>query len=430
MEANRVWHQPVVEIYANAITPGVRCSVAAYDLANRRWYKLNVGDVTVPDAKWRHKTRLDVIPDDEWLSSTVEKHIKAHHRSTATLPPWNTVNTNSSGSPVAFELSKEALVRRPIRESFSYGYKPSDRLPTTRFEQLREKRYLGRGADYCLWNDRKCVFKRIEFDCDVESHENEIRTREALIRCIEENPGSASGDPDHVMESLFNVVPIIAVVLHDETSNWIVSSRPAGEDDIEEEDPADEDDVQEEDPEHRSHQVAGFLTPYAGRSLDLLVTPTVDSGSLGSTTSTSPATNSSSVTADLPINEEQLLDLVCGVHKLSKCGIIHGDICYWNVVLAQPALQNARLLLIDMGEVAPDYEGDADALGNFLLWCLERSTELRDADATRKRILIAAAMAKTGHLDRAIGVLSPCKREDGLKRPLLSSDQDVKRRRL
>ncbi|KAI1864708.1 hypothetical protein JX265_008432 [Neoarthrinium moseri] len=120
MEANRTWHEPVVEVYSNLITPGVCCSAAAYDLANRRWYQFNVGDPAVRDAGWRHDTRLDEVPDDEWLSSMVEKHIKAHYRSTATLPPWNTINTNSSGLPVTFELSEEALVRRPILERFSY----------------------------------------------------------------------------------------------------------------------------------------------------------------------------------------------------------------------------------------------------------------------------------------------------------------------
>lgn len=419
MEANRIWHEPVVEIYSNLITPGVRCSAAAYDLANRRWYQLKVGDPTVPDADWRHNTRLDEIPDDEWLSSTVEKHIKAHYRSTAALPPWNTINTNSSGFPVAFELSEESLVRRPILERFSYGYKPSDKLPTTSFKQLHDKTYLSRGADYCLWHDRQCVFKRIEFDCDVESHENDIRTREAIIRCIESDPGNASEDPDYVMESLFHVVPILAVVLHDETSNWIVSSRPAVEDHL-----------HDEDTKQDSHHVAGFLMPYVGRSLDRLGRPTADSNRLVPTTLNFPPTDSSSTTTDLPINEEQLLDLVCGVQKLSRCGIVHGDICYWNVILAQPALQTARLLLIDMGDVAPDYEGDADALGNLLLWCLEHSTALKDAAATRKKIVIAAAFLKGGHLDCAIGVLSPSKSERSLKRPPLSANQDVKKRRL
>lgn len=220
----------------------------------------------MPDADWRHDTRLDEVPDDEWLGPTVEKHIKAHYHSTAALPPWNTISTNSSGFPVTFELSEEALVRRPISENFSYGNRPSDKLPTTRFKQLCEKTYLSRGADYCLWDGKKCVFKRIEFNCDVESHENEIRTREAIIRCIERDQGSASEDQNYVMESRFNVVPILAVVLHDETSNWIVSNHSVNKDYL-----------HDIDTEPHSHQIAGFLMPYAGRSLDLLGIPVAGS---------------------------------------------------------------------------------------------------------------------------------------------------------
>ncbi|KAK1771720.1 hypothetical protein QBC33DRAFT_608559 [Phialemonium atrogriseum] len=400
MEANRIWHETVVEAYSNLITPGVCCSAAVYDLANRRWYQLNVRDPVVPDADWRHDTRLDEVPDDEWLGSTVEKHIKAHYHSTAALPPWNTISTNSSGFPVTFELSEEALVRRPISENFCYGIRPSDKLPTT----------------------RKCVFKRIDFDCDVESHENEIRTREAIIRCIERDRGSASKDQNYVMERRFNVVPILAVVLHDETSNWIVSNHSVNKDYL-----------HDIDTELHSHQIAGFLMPYAGCSPDLLGMSVADSDRFGSTASTSPAMGSSSTVTNLPISEEQLLDLACGIQKLSRCGVVHGDICHWNVVLTQPestALHAARLLLIDMGDIAPDYEGDADALGNLFLWCLEHSAKLRDTTAIRKRIVIATVLLKGGDLDRAIGVLSSSKTRGSFKRPLSSANQEVKRRRL
>lgn len=133
MEANRIWHDPVVEVYSNAITPGVCCSAAAYDLANRRWYQLIIGDPVVPDAAWRHHTRLDEIPNDKWLCSTVEKHIKEYYDSETAPPPWNTINTNSSGSPVTFELSEETFVRRRIFEKFYYKYKPLYKLSTIRF---------------------------------------------------------------------------------------------------------------------------------------------------------------------------------------------------------------------------------------------------------------------------------------------------------
>ncbi|KAI1376904.1 hypothetical protein F4677DRAFT_418485 [Hypoxylon crocopeplum] len=419
MEANRIWHDPVVEVYSNLITPGVCCTAAAYDLANRRWYQLNIGDRVAPDDDWHHDTRLDEVPDDEWFSLTVEKHIKAYYTSKTALPPWNTINTNSSGSPATFELSEETLVRRPISEKFSYGYRPSDRLPTTKFDELREKTYLSRGADYCLWDGKKCVFKRIEFDCDVESHENEIRAREAIIQCIERNPRGASKDFNFEMESRFNVVPILAVVLHDETSNWIVSNHAA-----------DDNSPNDEDPESSGHNIAGFLMPYAGPSLDLLNGTAVNSDE--DMPSTFPI-NSLSTPADTLINEEQLLDLTCGIRNLSKCGIVHGDICYWNVILTQPnstACQAARLLLIDMGDVAPDYENDVDALGNLFLWCLEHSTVLKDNAKTQKRIVTAAALLKEGDLDRAIGVLSPSNMKRSFKRTLPSSDEKVKKRRL
>ncbi|OIW26398.1 hypothetical protein CONLIGDRAFT_683382 [Coniochaeta ligniaria NRRL 30616] len=414
MEANRLWHDPVVEIYANAITPGVCCSAAAYDLANRRWYQLNIGDGVEPSVEWRHNLRLAEVPDDDWLSSTVEKHIQAYYSTTSTPPPWNTINTNSSGSPATFEVLEEPLVRRPIIEKFIYGHRPSDKLPTTRFDQLREKTYLSRGADYCLWNSRKCVFKRIEFDCDVESHENEIRTREAIIECLAQNPEAASKDLNREMESRFNVVPVLAVVLHDETSNWIVSQH--GDD---------------EDPEYSSNHVAGILLPYAGRSLDLLSAAASDGS--GIPPSTSPSMSSPSMTARVPISEEQLLDLACGIQNLSNCGIVHGDICYWNTILTHPDSTESlatRLLLIDMGDVAPDYQDDFDALGTLLLWCLSHSAAVLNDDKGMKRIVIAAALLKDGDISRAIGVLSPSKSvRSKLKRSFSTTEETVKRRR-
>lgn len=401
MEANRIWHDPVVEVYANLITRGVCCSAAAYDLANRRWYQLNIGDPAISDAGWPHDTRLDEVPDEEWLCSTVEKHIKAYYNSTTAPPPWNTINTHSSGSPVTLEFSDEALVRRPISEKFGYGYRPSDKLPTTRFDQLREKTYLSRGADHCLWNGRKCVFKRIEFDCDVRSSQKEIRTREAIIQWIERDPGGPSKDHNHEMECRFNVVPILAVVLHDETSKWIVSHQTVGTNT-----------PNDEDFEHGGYQVAGFLMPYAGRSLDLLSTTVVSSDGFQYIPSTYPAVGSSSTMTNIPVHEEQLLDLACGIRNFLKCGIIHGDICYWNVILTQPesiASQAARLLLIDMGDVAPYYKNDADALGGFFLWCVEHSSDLKGYARGKKRIVTAAVLLREGDIDRAISVLSPDK---------------------
>jgi hypothetical protein len=102
IERNRLWHDPVVEIFSNLITPRVCCAANAYDLANRRWYRLDVNSE---------------VGDDDWLSSTVAKHIKEFYAANQTVPPWNTIKTTIEGSPVTFEISPDDCVDRPIRQS-------------------------------------------------------------------------------------------------------------------------------------------------------------------------------------------------------------------------------------------------------------------------------------------------------------------------
>ncbi|KAF5136346.1 hypothetical protein E5D57_000106 [Metarhizium anisopliae] len=162
MEPNRVWHDPVVEIYSNLITPGVRCSAEAYDLANRRWYCLKV------EAE---------VEDDQWLSSTIATHLGRYYAANREKPPWNTIRMNAEGSLVTFDSQPDDKVDRPIRKSLCYGHKRTDRLPTTAVDNLKNLTYISRSADRCTWNDQDCVFKRIEFDVDVEVIEDEIQTR-------------------------------------------------------------------------------------------------------------------------------------------------------------------------------------------------------------------------------------------------------------
>ncbi|KND91733.1 hypothetical protein TOPH_03834 [Tolypocladium ophioglossoides CBS 100239] len=248
-EANRLWHDPVVVIYGNLITPGVRCSANAYDLGNRRWYQLNV------DSQ---------VTDDDWLSNVVAKHIREHYSAHQAPPPWNAINTTTSGDSVSFEAKPRGRVDRPITEVLKYGHQPGHKLPTTTFDQLKEKTYLSRGADYCLWNGIKCVFKRIEFDVDMQSFAREIKTRETLIDCM--------GDIDqrdvaHEMSARFKIVPILAVV----------TQEPGlGQDD----------------------NVVGFLMPFEGDSLEMLADRSPDS--------------------TVPVTETHLWDLAHGVRELSR----------------------------------------------------------------------------------------------------------------
>ena len=143
MEPNRSWHDPVVEIFGNLITPGVRYSAEAYDLANRRWYRLNV---TEPD-----------VPDDDWISATVAEHIKAYYAAHGEVPQWNTITLPAHEGPAAYESRGDSLVGRPIKASLSYGASPTDRLPTAPIHELQRLTYISRSADRCVWRGRDCV---------------------------------------------------------------------------------------------------------------------------------------------------------------------------------------------------------------------------------------------------------------------------------
>ncbi|KAK4236593.1 hypothetical protein C8A03DRAFT_45427 [Achaetomium macrosporum] len=172
MEPNRIWHDPVVEIYSNLITPGVRYSAEAYDLANRRWDRL---DITESE-----------VPDDDWLSSTVADHIRTYYAVHKLAPWWNTISKTARDSPATFEARPDGVVSRPITLSWGteplfYGTQPTDKLPTTSIDELEQLTYISRSADRCLWRGQDCVFKRIEFNVGIKPITQEIRAREALI---------------------------------------------------------------------------------------------------------------------------------------------------------------------------------------------------------------------------------------------------------
>lgn len=71
------------------------------------------------------------------------------------------------------------------------------------------------------------------------------------------------------MERRFNVVPILAVVLHNETSNGLILRDQYDEDTDKDGESEAEGDEEDWEPGHDGYQVAGFLTPYTGCSLEL-----------------------------------------------------------------------------------------------------------------------------------------------------------------
>lgn len=334
MEPNRVWHDPVVEIYSNLITPGVRCSAEGYDLANRRWYCLKV------EAE---------IEDDQLLSSTIMGHLRQYYAANQEEPPWNTIQMNADGSLVTFNSQPSDKVNRPIRKSLHYGHnKDTDRLPTTAIKNLKNLSHISRSADWCTWNNQDCVFKRIEFDVDVEVIKDEIEIRETLIRAIGQMPATQINNE---MARRFCLVPILAVVIADRMP-W----KPG--------------------------TVAGILMPYAGKDLESLVR------------------NSN---ANLSLTLTQLLDLVRGVQELAKAGAQHGDIKYWNTVLCSGL---TKLILIDAGSEAPEYDGDAKALETLLLWCLEHAPALRQDRQAKAMVVAAASALVNGNFDGVLSCLS------------------------
>lgn len=93
--------------------------------------------------------------------------------------------------------------------------------------------------------------------------------------------------------------------------------------------------------------VAGVLMPFCGRDLEIPARPGVGEGLL--------------VTVRQPAEGAR------GVRWLGECVVVHEYIKYWGAVMWQregeEKGEEAKLMLIDLGTVSPEYEGDAKALG-------------------------------------------------------------------
>jgi hypothetical protein len=174
LEPDRTWKKPEVLIMCTPIFPEVSSSASAYDVANRRWYELNI-DTVVRDA-------------EDWMSDVITKHIKAYHSRHGTLPDFNVINTTREESTTTFEKKLNRVVARLIKGNFCYSRGESDILPTTTFDQIKNKVHLSCSADRCTWQGYDCVFKRVEFQEDLEVMEREIRQREKLLRALDEDP--------------------------------------------------------------------------------------------------------------------------------------------------------------------------------------------------------------------------------------------------
>lgn len=366
MESNRIWHEPEVIIYGNLVTPGIRSSAQAYDLANRRWYQLNVSAE---------------IDDEDLMSSIMENHISTYYHTHRAMPPFNVIHTTLDGRLTTFESKPNNVIARPIKEKLHYDPNTTHAITTTSSDQLVDKVYLGRGVDRCLWRGRDCVFKRIEFDVDVEPIDREIKARERLIATMDSIHPEVYGD---VMQQQFNVIPILAVVFKQASVN----------------------------------EVMGILMPFAGPSLASIFeyTPTL----------AEQPTRSTSII----ITAAQLRDLARGVRDLARARVVHGDINDRNTLLSPHKLiastegcqESYRLVLIDLGSVAPEYQSDAVALGQLSVWCSERASQ---ESAEHGKIEAAARiLQETGDLDEAMHLLDNKLADGALTGRQISAEHD------
>ncbi|KAH8761811.1 hypothetical protein F5882DRAFT_453524 [Hyaloscypha sp. PMI_1271] len=335
MELNRIWHEPEVVIYGAVITPGICCSGQAYDLANRRWYQINVSS----DAY-----------DEEWMANT--------------QTPFNVINTTEDG-PLKLDTQPNHVIARPIGEKLQYHSQGETASPIVSFDRLVDKVYLGRAIDRCRWNDQDCAFKRIEFDCDIEAIDREIKSRENLLKALDLHC-EANKDPNRIMEQRFNAIPILAVVVMEQ----------GGDND----------------------EVIGILMPFGGLSLESL------SESGPNSTVSTPGSR------DLEITRGELRDLAHGVRELAQAGVVHGDINERNTLrkpLEATAVKGyqgqSRLVLVDFGEMAPEYKNDAFALGELFIWCKERSSW--GVSDQRKVEDAAQVLKENGNFDQVLSVL-------------------------
>lgn len=153
--------------------------------------------------------------DEEWLPGIISNHIVEYYRAHASLPPFNVIYTTHEGTPTTFESKPDDIIARPIKEHLYYIPGPNNPIPTTSFDQLVDKVFLGRAVDRCLWQGRDCVFKRVEFDCDVKLLDREITVREKLMATMNLN----LEDSWHALDQRFSVMPILAVVLKQGSDN-------------------------------------------------------------------------------------------------------------------------------------------------------------------------------------------------------------------
>jgi serine/threonine protein kinase len=300
------------------------------------------------------------------MEEIVRDYVTTYYDNFGRPPPFNVISiAHLDDDRLECSTEPEHLIARPMMQKLHYCPKEGISFPVTSFDQVMDKSFVNAGVDRCRWNAKDCAFKRIEVDRDVKDIGQEIKSREKLLEALNHNREQHE-NADEMLEKRFNILPLLA----------IVNIKDDG----------------------GGHKVKGILMPFGGQDLE-----NVWETASGSTTSPSSS-------VDLGITIEQLRDLTCGVRELARAGVMHGDICDRNILKKPTGVTTAdgtqaqhRLILIDLGSVAPEYKNDAFALGQVFLWCKEHS--LWDSKDQRKLEDAARVLMEDEDFDRAVNIL-------------------------
>lgn len=186
-DQNRQYLDPVPIVYGNLITPNTCISARVHDIANRRWYEVNVAKD---------------IRDEDWITDTLSSYIKIARE------PFNVITIDEDGLAI-WSTRDPRTVGIQVAQVLKFAYTGSV-FPRITTEEVLEKRFLAGSVDSCTWNGQRCVYKQILFEEDIPRLRREISVRERLI----ERAGLVSES----QMSMFGISPILAVVINRETS--------------------------------------------------------------------------------------------------------------------------------------------------------------------------------------------------------------------
>ena len=159
------------------------------DVPQRRWYEVNIP--LSPSSPWPPPLLSE--EEEEELENRFTQHILNQNGM------FNVITFDDNGK-VMYEI--KSCVGLPLRKQPILS---SSAFPTTKLEDVKEKKYLHRAVDTCTWNGVHCIYKQLEFDSMVQTLLREISSREKLMHYFNE--------ADPYLLARHGITPILAIVV-------------------------------------------------------------------------------------------------------------------------------------------------------------------------------------------------------------------------